>query len=140
MAQYLPDESNFFVISSDFCHWGSRFRFQWQDPELGPIYKSIEWLDKTGMDLISSGDPDAFKSYLHKYENTICGRHPISLMMVAFNEAAASKACAPFDIGFVRYAQSSQCCSKQDSSVSYASVSCDPDPIWRWVYSHIYQS
>ena len=27
-ARYLDDDANFFVISSDFCHWGSRFRFQ----------------------------------------------------------------------------------------------------------------
>ena len=25
-AKYLNDPENLFVISSDFCHWGSRFR------------------------------------------------------------------------------------------------------------------
>ena len=25
--RYLRDPENFFVISSDFCHWGERFRF-----------------------------------------------------------------------------------------------------------------
>jgi len=29
LAPYLDDPDNFFVISSDFCHWGKRFRFQW---------------------------------------------------------------------------------------------------------------
>jgi MEMO1 family protein len=27
LAPYIADESNAFVISSDFCHWGSRFRY-----------------------------------------------------------------------------------------------------------------
>eukprot|EP00501_MAST-03F_sp_TOSAG23-6_P000557 GSMAST32.ASY1.ANO1.578.1 assembled CDS len=52
LAKYLDDPSNIFIISSDFCHWGSRFDFQWSDRSLGPIYKSIEWLDKRGMELI----------------------------------------------------------------------------------------
>jgi len=29
LAPYLSDPRNFFIISSDFCHWGKRFRFQW---------------------------------------------------------------------------------------------------------------
>jgi AmmeMemoRadiSam system protein B len=27
LAPYLSDPSNLFIISSDFCHWGSRFKF-----------------------------------------------------------------------------------------------------------------
>lgn len=45
-APYLADPSNLFVISSDFCHWGSRFRYQYVDKTAGPIWKSIEKLDK----------------------------------------------------------------------------------------------
>lgn len=51
------------------------------DKKHGPIYKSIEALDKMGMDIIEAGDPDAFKKYLKGYENTICGRHPISVFL-----------------------------------------------------------
>lgn len=29
LAPYLEDPGNFFVISSDFCHWGQRFRCVW---------------------------------------------------------------------------------------------------------------
>jgi Memo-like protein len=28
LAPYLADPANFFIISSDFCHWGARFRYQ----------------------------------------------------------------------------------------------------------------
>lgn len=45
-APYLADPSNLFVISSDFCHWGSRFRYTYHDKSAGPIWKSIENLDK----------------------------------------------------------------------------------------------
>lgn len=33
------------------------------------------------MDIIETGDPDAFKKYLSEYDNTICGRHPISVFL-----------------------------------------------------------
>lgn len=45
-AKYLADPQNLFVISSDFCHWGSRFRYTYYDKSAGPIWKSIEKLDK----------------------------------------------------------------------------------------------
>lgn len=47
----------------------------------GAIHKSIEALDRMGMEIIETGDPDAFKQYLQEYENTICGRHPISVFL-----------------------------------------------------------
>ena len=40
------DPSNCFVISSDFCHWGQRFRYTQYDQESGDIYQYIEALDK----------------------------------------------------------------------------------------------
>ncbi|CAG9119945.1 unnamed protein product [Plutella xylostella] len=45
LAPYLADPQNLFVISSDFCHWGARFRYQWRD-QRPHIHQSIEWLDK----------------------------------------------------------------------------------------------
>jgi len=33
LAPYLADPSNLFIISSDFCHWGSRFRFTFTNSE-----------------------------------------------------------------------------------------------------------
>lgn len=45
-SQYLADPANFFVISSDFCHWGQRFRYTFYDKSCGDIWQSIEALDK----------------------------------------------------------------------------------------------
>lgn len=51
------------------------------DKKFGAIHKSIEALDRMGMDIIETGDPDAFKRYLLEFDNTICGRHPISVFL-----------------------------------------------------------
>lgn len=67
------------------------------DKKHGAIYKSIEALDKMGMDIIETGDPDAFKQYLLETDNTICGRHPISVFL------HVSRACLVFMRIFVYF-------------------------------------
>ena len=120
LADYLDDASNLFVISSDFCHWGNRFGFTYHDKSAGPIHKSVEQLDRLGMRLIEGGDPAAFTAYLEQHGNTICGRHPIGVLMNAL------KSCRTrFTTRFVRYAQSSQAVTMSDSSVSYATAVCE---------------
>ncbi len=83
LAPYLSDRSNLFVISSDFCHWGQRFRYQHYDQSAGEIHQSIRQLDLMGMGLIERLDHDGFAQYLKKYGNTICGRHPIGVFLGA---------------------------------------------------------
>ncbi|KAH9760541.1 protein memo1 [Citrus sinensis] len=163
-AKYVDDPSNFFSVSSDFCHWGSRylrsgliyltdtwppdklltecmhqlfiqpvshisscvfgvrFNYMHYDKKHGVIHKSIEALDKMGMDIIETGDPDAFKKYLLEYDNTICGRHPISVFLHMLGNCSTK-----IKIKFLRYEQSSQCKTKRDSSVSYASAAAKVD-------------
>ncbi|KAK6927586.1 MEMO1 family, partial [Dillenia turbinata] len=117
LAKYVDDPTNFFSVSSDFCHWGSRFRYTYYEKKHGTIYKSIEALDRMGMDIIETVDPDAFKQYLLEFENTICGRHPISVFLHMLRNCSTK-----IRINFLRYEQSSQCKSMRDSSVSYASA------------------
>lgn len=117
LAPYLADASNLFIVSSDFCHWGSRFQFTFQDHRMGPIFKSIEWLDKSGMDIIESGSPEDFTKYLDRYNNTICGRHPISILLQALKAAEGQ-----YSLKFNAYDQSDKCTNDTDSSVSYASA------------------
>uniref|UniRef100_A0A8C6MI41 Protein MEMO1 n=1 Tax=Nothobranchius furzeri TaxID=105023 RepID=A0A8C6MI41_NOTFU len=81
LSKYLADPSNLFIISSDFCHWGQRFRYTYYDESQGEIYRSIEHLDKMGMSIIEQLDPMSFTNYLKKYRNTICGRHPIGVLL-----------------------------------------------------------
>jgi AmmeMemoRadiSam system protein B len=113
----LDDPHTFFVISSDFCHWGVRFNYTYYDPTLGAIHESIKHLDTLGMKAIESGDPSKFLNYLKETQNTICGRNPILLLMHTLQIAKT-----PLAITFVHYTQSSQCLSLDDSSVSYAAA------------------
>lgn len=122
LAKYFMDPTNLFVISSDFCHWGQRFSYTYYDRSCGPIHKCIEQLDKQGMDIIETLSPTAFTEYLRKYNNTICGRHPIGVMLGAV-KALQDQGFKNMSFKFLKYAQSSQCLDMEDSSVSYASGS-----------------
>jgi predicted class III extradiol MEMO1 family dioxygenase len=96
----------------------------------------------------STQDPIKFAEYLAMSENTICGRHPIGILLnvrfkhlwqtwstflkalrVAFHMYTcrqqiiqSSERGDKLSIEFTSYAQSSQCHSISDSSVSYASA------------------
>uniref|UniRef100_A0A5S6R4J9 Protein MEMO1 n=1 Tax=Trichuris muris TaxID=70415 RepID=A0A5S6R4J9_TRIMR len=121
-ARYLANPRNCFVVSSDFCHWGHRFQFTTYDKSCGEIYESIEAMDREAMNIIETLDPYAFNDYLKRTNNTICGRHPISIMLQAseyFHQANNHRA----SFQFLNYTQSNQCRSVHDSSVSYASGS-----------------
>ena len=54
------DPENFFVVSSDFCHWGSRFRctpFDQKTYGKGlQIWEYISAMDHEGMDIIEAQD------------------------------------------------------------------------------------
>ena len=142
LAPYLADTSNIFIVSSDFCHWGSRFSYTYylpsgtSDPSKGvslrrkeqakgiPIYESISRIDKLAMKGIESGEHDTFLATLRATGNTVCGRHPIGVMMAAV-EVLKQEGVIEGDKGkfhFVRYERSSEVIDSSDSSVSYASA------------------
>ncbi|KAI9256001.1 memo-like protein-domain-containing protein [Sporodiniella umbellata] len=134
-APYLEDPNTLFVISSDFCHWGKRFRYTHysQDGQREnaiylkesnvhkinrPIYESIQGLDQCGIEAIESLDLNRFDAYLEDTENTICGRNPICVLLACLQELKDWKVSAKC----LKYAQSSKCRDISDSSVSYASI------------------
>ncbi|KAK0554202.1 hypothetical protein OC845_000821, partial [Tilletia horrida] len=137
LAPYLEDPTNFFVVSSDFCHWGSRFSYTYyetpgspptnlssrtQPASSTPIHASIRALDGEGIQAISYSNANAsqgktakeahaqFADYLRQTRNTVCGRHPIGVLLGAL---AALEADDGFrsECRFTRYEQSSQCVS-----------------------------
>ena len=115
-APYFQAPGTLFIISSDFCHWGEHFDFQ-PKQEGAPIWQTIEKLDKAGMELIEKNDIGGFDSYIKSTQNTICGEHPIRVLM---NTVRQSKLGASTQ--FVKYAQSEKVVSEAESSVSYASA------------------
>lgn len=73
------------------------------------------------MDIIETLKPEIFTDYLREYNNTICGRHPIGVMLSSVKILQEQGYNMSFK--FLKYDQSSQCKVMDDSSVSYASGS-----------------
>lgn len=121
LAPWLADPETFFIVSSDFCHWGAHFDYVRYEPADGEIWQSIEKLDRKGMDAIETGEHARFTEYQRKTENTICGRHAIGAVMVAMAELKRAGR-VNFETKFVKYDQSSKCESHNDTSVSYAAA------------------
>ncbi|KAF1990346.1 UPF0103-domain-containing protein [Aulographum hederae CBS 113979] len=141
LAPYLADPSSIFIISSDFCHWGTRFRYTYYQPSSSPatslrsgqpapsnppIHGSIGVVDELCMDAVESGEHGRFLRTLEETGNTVCGRHPIGVVMAAV-EALEEQDGGGLGEGkgrfrFVRYERSSDCVKVSDSSVSYASA------------------
>ncbi|KAL1305266.1 hypothetical protein AAFC00_002177 [Neodothiora populina] len=133
LAPYLKDPENAFVISSDFAHWGLRFRYTYYDssstasavslkasdkpPRDPPIHESIKKVDFECIGACESGDHDEWLSVLEETGNTVCGRHPIGIVMAAM-EALGGEG----RFRFLRYERSSECARVSDSSVSYCSA------------------
>jgi AmmeMemoRadiSam system protein B len=104
------DRRTLFVISSDFCHWGDKFRYTYLPEGPGEIYERIEKLDRLAAERISTGNPDEFTAYLDETKNTICGRRAILIMMNIFREG---------NVEWPHYSHSSNITSRDESAVSY---------------------
>ncbi|KAI8357782.1 MEMO1 family [Blakeslea trispora] len=138
LAPYLNDPQSLFIISSDFCHWGTRFNYTYYRPQKDkepirlsrhdedelscPIHKSIKDLDMEGIRLLENVQSSKFRTYLSQTRNTICGRHPIAVLMAAIDYLTAKEDLPEPEVKCVQYQQSSQCKEIGDSSVSYASI------------------
>jgi len=120
LARYVADPQNLFVISSDFCHWGSRFHFSpYSVSSPKPIHEQIAALDQRAMEAIATLDPPVFTDYLKDTQNTICGRNPICVMLQAA-EHFRQMNNHNHEMRFLKYSQSNKCRSANESSVSYA--------------------
>lgn len=135
LAPYLADPTSVFIISSDFAHWGSRFRYTYYEaapgqvrnlrssdkaPSSPAIHESIAAVDGYCMDAVETKSHEKFLDILEETGNTVCGRHPIGVVMAAVEALSLSDAKGKFR--FVRYERSSDCVSPKDSSVSYCSA------------------
>lgn len=132
LAPYLQDPENAFVISSDFAHWGLRFRYTYyvpspdsaislkqtdKTPKDPPIHESIKQVDFECMGACESGKHDEWLEVLEETGNTVCGRHPIGIVMAAMETLGGQGR-----FKFVHYDRSSECKKISDSSVSYCSA------------------
>ncbi|KAF9876750.1 snare domain containing protein [Colletotrichum karsti] len=135
LAPYLKDPENAFVVSSDFCHWGSHFDYtvyapdgtlsslqrlrQYSGVPDGPqIHETIKMVDDMAIEAIKTGRHSDFYDNLKQTKNTVCGRHPIGVTMAALEELGEGHPV----FKFVQYQRSSMVTDPSDSSVSYVSA------------------
>jgi len=105
------------IISSDFCHYGSRFDF---NPDFGECtHDKIKEMDLKGFESFANGDDPlaSFSTYLEETANTICGREAILLGIELLNLLNVKG-----EWNLLDYSQSNQAKSSKDSSVSYLSA------------------
>jgi AmmeMemoRadiSam system protein B len=74
-------------------------------------------MDREGMSMIEKKDHKGFAKYLKLQKNTICGRHPIGVLLGAIIASSIE-----FNVNFIHYSQSEKATKATDSSVSYASA------------------
>lgn len=94
-----------------------------------PIFKSIEALDRAGMSSIAFSSPNRkpslaqqdFCAYLKETKNTICGRHPIGVLLGALASLETKVEWEKMKLEWLEYQQSGEVEGIKDSSVSYAS-------------------
>ena len=145
LAPYIVDPANVFIVSSDFAHWGKRFGYTYYAAERDSplqgvalkrdrdvpsngvkIWESIEAVDRASMAAVESGVHDDFLGVLERTGNTVCGRHPVGILLAALEVLREKGELGDGEgkFGFVKYDQSSKCSGLDDSSVSYASAVC----------------
>jgi AmmeMemoRadiSam system protein B len=139
LAPYLAKPTSVFIVSSDFCHWGKRFGYTKYLPDASSeptdfpptaatnprIYESIGLLDKLAIEAIEGGKHEDFLDNLRRTGNTVCGRHPIGVVMAALEVLQQEGKLSSQESGrfsFIKYARSEDVDNIGDSSVSYASA------------------
>eukprot|EP01084_Bolivina_argentea_P098167 176451_1 len=127
LSQYFGSDSTLFVISSDFCHWGYNYGYTPFDKEnyaSGHIHQYIKDLDFQGIEYLEKLDYKGFHKYLDNTQNTICGQHPICVLLNTLNAYCAANKHAvdtnKYQMRFVDYSQSSKVSNLNEYSVSYA--------------------
>lgn len=151
LSKYLKDPESAWIVSSDFCHWGSRFSYRpkfrdgvirdldksrgalqatldWsqaaEDPKRPEIHEVIKALDQMAIDAVESGSHSEFYKVIRETQNTVCGRHPIGVMMAALEAVAEERGLEGKNgkFSFVQYQRSNLVKRDNDFSVSYASA------------------
>jgi len=82
------DEHTLVVASSDFTHFGYRFDFV---PFRSGIRRRIKELDFGALKRILAVDRKGFTEYISRTGATICGRHPIGILLALLEKRGGSR-------------------------------------------------
>ena len=103
------------VVSSDMTHYGRRFDYLPVPPtDAATVAAAIRRLDDGALDRIVACDADGFSDYVEETGATICGRHPIEVLLRALPPGARGDPVAR--------ATSLDVSGEFDHTVSYAAV------------------
>lgn len=81
LSNYFEDPTSLFIISTDFCHWGDRHDEKPKDKSHKEIWDCIRKVDEEGMRAIESHSLHDVRAYIHRTNNTICGRESVYMLM-----------------------------------------------------------
>lgn len=105
------DEQTLVVASSDFTHYGRDYRYL---PFEDNIEENLKKLDTGAVERINDADFKGFRDYVRKTGATICGRHPIGILLSIMPEDMTGE--------LVRYDTSGRLTGNFSMSVSYVSI------------------
>lgn len=74
----LDAPGTLWIVSSDFTHYGSRFRYV---PFTENVLERLREQDHTAAELIANRDLPGFAAFLGRTGATICGMNPIALFL-----------------------------------------------------------
>ena len=125
LGKYLydlyEDKKTLFVISSDFCHWGTNFDFTYYNKKFKTVNESTEDLDRQALKIIGEKNSKKFDDYMKNTGNTICGSNPITIILSLIEEYQKNHQDKKITFETAGYAQSGKIRNiNYDSAVSYA--------------------
>lgn len=105
------------VASSDFTHYGPRFRylpFKGSEAQPKNLPASLERLDRRAFASLEAGDLPAFWRFKHETNDTICGFYPVSILRAILGPKVRGK--------LVHYDTSGRGEKSYENSVSYLAI------------------
>lgn len=125
LSKYLTDPDNLFIITSNFCHWGAKYDYQYWDKGYGSLSENIRHLDMKAMKTIKEINLQSFITYFRFYGNTICGKFAIQVLIAAvehLNSLSLEDPSKPrYNFRFLEHYMTSRPQYMHDSSISYVS-------------------
>lgn len=152
LIKFLKEDKYSVVISTDFAHWGKRFEYMGyvtdkeelincleDETEINlltsrskmehlqiSINESIRIIDQMGWEILSMNDWEKWVQYLEISGNTICGRIPLSVIVLLLEKLSQiklndEKFQYSINWHWINYKQSGLINNLQQSSVSYSS-------------------
>jgi AmmeMemoRadiSam system protein B/AmmeMemoRadiSam system protein A len=107
----LIDRHTLVIASSDFTHYGSRFKYV---PFRRGVETKIEQLDMDALEAIRTLDDEAFSKYLRRTRNTVCGRCAIGVLLGMLGPETG--------VHLMKYDRSGRMQGDHSTSVSYFSI------------------